>query len=310
MVNNWTANNIPDQSGRVAMVTGANSGLGYESSRELARKGATVIMACRNPQKAERAKAQILAEIPNAQLQLMALDLGRLASVHAFVEAFRSQYDRLDILLNNAGVMAIPQTTTEDGFEMQMAVNYYGHFVLTARLFDLIVNRPHSRIVNLSSVVQYGASIQFDDLNWERNYSRWGVYGQTKLAMTVFANELDRRLKSANIENTRALSAHPGFSITNLQGTSADASGHKGEAWAFKYVIPHLGQSQEMGALPQLYAATSSDAMGGKFYGPRWWARGYPAECPQTPAARRVEDWRKLWERTEELTQTPFNVSA
>ncbi len=310
MVKNWTANDIPNQSGRVAIVTGANSGLGYESSRALARKGATVIMACRNPNKAESAKAQILAEIPNAQLHLMALDLAKLASVHAFVEAFRSQYDRLDILLNNAGVMAIPQATTEDGFEMQMAVNYYGHFVLTARLFDLIVNRPHSRIVNLSSLLQYGASIQFDDLNWERNYSRWGVYGQSKLVMTVFANELDRRLKSANIENTRALSAHPGLSTTNLQGTSADASGHKGEDWVFKNVVPALGQSQEMGALPQLYAATSPDAQGGKFYGPRWWSRGYPAECPQTPEARRVADWQKFWQRSEELTQTPFNVSA
>lgn len=310
MVKSWTANDIPNQSGRVAIVTGANSGLGYESSRELARKGATVIMACRNPHKAESAKAQILAEIPNAQLHLMSLDLGRLASVHAFVEAFRREYDRLDILLNNAGVMAIPQAITEDGFEMQMAVNYFGHFVLTARLFDLIVNRPNSRIVMLSSVAQYGASIQFDDLNWTNTYTRWGVYGQTKLAMTVFANELDRRLKLAKIENTRALSAHPGFSTTNLQGTSSDASGSKVEDFLFKYFIPYVGQSQEMGALPQLYAATSPDAQGGKFYGPRWWAKGYPIEAPQDRAAQRVEDWAKLWERTEELTQTSFTISA
>jgi protochlorophyllide reductase len=224
MSNKWTQNDMPDMTGKVVIITGANSGLGLESTKALAAKGATVVMACRSLGKAEQAKAEVLQQTPNARLDVMALDNASLESVRAFAEAFKAKYERLDILLNNAGVMAIPRTETKDGFEMQLGVNHLAHFALTGLLLDLLTNTPGARVHSTSSSAAFGGSINFADLMGEKAYSRWTAYGQSKLANALFATELNRRLKAAG-HNTLANSSHPGLVMTNLQTNSLQESG-------------------------------------------------------------------------------------
>lgn len=223
MSHKWTQADIPNLTDNVIIITGANSGLGLESTKALAAKGANVIMACRNAAKAENAKAEVLDHAPNAILDVMALDNASLASVKSFADAFKAKYDRLDLLLNNAGVMAIPRAETEDGFEMQLGINHLGHFALTGHLLDVLTNTPNSRVHNTSSSAAFGGTINFDDLMSEQSYSRWGAYGQSKLANAVFATELNRRLKAAG-HDTISNSSHPGFVITNLQANSVEKS--------------------------------------------------------------------------------------
>ena len=224
MSKKWTQQDIPDLTDKVVVITGANSGLGLESTKALSAKGATVVMACRNLQKGESAQAEVRQAQPNAKLDLMALDNASLASVQAFANAFKAKYSQLDLLLNNAGVMAIPRTKTEDGFEMQLGVNHLAHFALTGRLLDVLIGTPGARVHSTSSSAAFNGNINFDDLMGAKNYGRWTAYGQSKLANALFATELDRRLKAAG-HDTIANSSHPGLVMTNLQANSLDQSG-------------------------------------------------------------------------------------
>jgi len=303
MSNKWTQQDIPDMTGKVVIITGANSGLGLESTKALAAKGATVVMACRNVRKAEEAKAEVLAANPAARLDVMALDNASLASVRAFADAFKSKYDRLDLLLNNAGVMAIPRALTEDGFEMQLGVNHLAHFALTGLLLDVITATPEARIHSTSSSAAFSGAINLDDLMGEKSYGRWTAYGQSKLANAAFATELNRRLQAAG-HDTIANSSHPGFVMTNLQTNSMAESGAPlGERILYGLAGPIMAQDVSMGVLPQLYGSTAPEAKGGVFYGPKnFRVRGYPAEQKCNNALKDANLLKRFWEVSEELT--------
>lgn len=303
MSNKWTQADIPDLTGKVAVVTGANSGLGLESTKALAGQNATVVMACRNLAKAEQAKAEVLGDTPEAQLEILQLDNASLHSVRSFADGFKDRYDRLDILLNNAGVMAIPRQETADGFEMQLGVNHLAHFALTGLLLDVIASTPGARVHNTSSSAAFNAEIYFDDLMLKEDYGRWKAYGQSKLANVLFGHELDKRLHAAG-HSAIANSSHPGLVITNLQANSLEESnGGLLERMLYRIAGPLLAQDVAMGVLPQLYASTAADAQGGKFYGPknfRLW--GHPAEQHANDAANDPMARKRLWELSEELT--------
>ncbi len=289
----WTAQNIPPQGGRVAIVTGANSGIGYETAKALAAKGATVVMACRNLEKANAAADKIRQEVPEAKLTVMKLDLADLASVRAFTEAFRAKYDTLELLINNAGIMIPPLTKTKDGFEVQFGANHLGHFALTGLLLPLIQNTQGARVVNVSSGAHRMGSIDFDNLQAEKGYKPWAAYGQSKLANLLFTlrlNELFRETKT----DAFAAASHPGYTATNLQGDSV---------WA-RVLNPLLGQTPEMGALPTLYAATAPDVKPNDYYGPDGLGgmRGYPKETSTAEAAKDAAVAKRLWTVSEELT--------
>ncbi len=303
MSNKWTQQDIPDMTGKVVIITGANSGLGLESTKALAAKGATVVMACRNVRKAEEAKAEVLAANPAARLDVMALDNASLASVRAFADAFKSKYDRLDLLLNNAGVMAIPRALTEDGFEMQLGVNHLAHFALTGLLLDVITATPEARIHSTSSSAAFSGAINLDDLMGEKSYGRWTAYGQSKLANAAFATELNRRLQAAG-HDTIANSSHPGFVMTNLQTNSMAESGAPlGERILYGLAGPIMAQDVSMGVLPQLYGSTAPEAKGGVFYGPKnFRVRGYPAEQKCNDALKDADLLKRFWAVSEELT--------
>ena len=303
MSNKWTQQDIPDMTGKVVIITGANSGLGLESTKALAAKGATVVMACRNVRKAEEAKAEVLATNPAARLDVMALDNASLASVRAFADAFKSKYDRLDLLLNNAGVMAIPRALTEDGFEMQLGVNHLAHFALTGLLLDVITATPEARIHSTSSSAAFSGAINLDDLMGEKSYGRWTAYGQSKLANAAFATELNRRLQAAG-HDTIANSSHPGFVMTNLQTNSMAESGAPlGERILYGLAGPIMAQDVSMGVLPQLYGSTAPEAKGGVFYGPKnFRVRGYPAEQKCNDALKDADLLKRFWAVSEELT--------
>ncbi len=307
-MSHFTHHSIPDQTGRVIIVTGANSGLGYESAKALAPTGAQIIMAVRNTSKGQAARDAILKESPNAQLDLMTLDLGSLESVRQFADAFRAKYPRLDVLMNNAGVMAPPRQLTADGFEMQIGVNHLGHFALTGLLLDLLSAAEDGRVVNVSSIANYQGRIAFDDLMGEKQYTRYGAYGQSKLANVMFAFELNRRLRAAGNQHTRSIVAHPGLSRTNLQTTTAASSGNNAESGLYAVVMPLMAQSAADGALPQLYAATAPDAESGRFYGPRWFGvHGAPREVKANQAAYVEADTARLWDLSAELTGVTYS---
>ena len=303
MSNKWTQQDIPDMTGKVVVISGANSGLGLESTRALAAKGATVVMACRNPRKAEEAKAEVLATTPAARLDVMALDNASLASVRAFADAFKARYDRLDILLNNAGLMAIPRALTADGFEMQLGVNHLAHFALTGLLLEVIAATPKSRVHSTSSSAAFMGVINLDDLMGEKSYGRWTAYSQSKLANAAFATELNRRLRAAG-HDTIANSSHPGFVMTNLQTNSMVESGTPlGERVFYGLLAPVMAQDISMGVLPQLYASIALEAKGGVFYGPKTLRmRGYPAEQKCNDALKDADLLKRFWEASEELT--------
>jgi NAD(P)-dependent dehydrogenase (short-subunit alcohol dehydrogenase family) len=307
-MSNWTQQDIPDLSGKIAVVTGANSGLGFESTKELARHGATVVMAVRNMEKGKKAEADILEEVPGAKLDLMKLDNADLSSVHAFADAFKEKYDRLDLLLNNAGVMAIPRQETADGFEMQLGVNHLAHFALTGLLLDVLTGTPGARVHSVSSSAAFTGQINFDDLMGEEEYSRWGAYGQSKLANAMFATELDRRLKEAGYD-TIANSSHPGFVMGNLQTNSLEQSGAPFmERLLYRVGSSLIAQDISMGVLPQLYGSTASDAKGGVFYGPKTFrVRGYPAEQECNGALDDADLLRRFWDVSEKLTGVTYN---
>ncbi|MDV3133893.1 SDR family NAD(P)-dependent oxidoreductase [Mycobacterium sp. 29Ha] len=299
----WTAADIPDQSGRVAIVTGANSGLGYDTAALLAGKGAQVVMAVRNLDKGNEALGRIQRTHPNAQVALQELDLSSLDNTRKAAEVMRSAYPRIDLLINNAGVMYVPtREATSDGFEMQFGTNHLGHFALTGLLLDNLIGVDGSRMVTVSSVGhRIMAKIRFDDLNWEHSYNRVKAYGQSKLANLMFTYELQRRL-AAKGAPTVALAAHPGFSDTELMrhlpGFIPDS------LWKV------VAQPAEMGALPTLRAATDPGAQGGQYYGPDGIgeAKGNPKVVASSAQSHDEAIQRRLWTVSEELTGVTFGV--
>ncbi|MEA2422219.1 MAG: hypothetical protein QOF55_1318 [Thermoleophilaceae bacterium] len=300
----WTAADIPDQDGREAVVTGANSGLGLQIALELARNGARVVLACRDTAKGDAAAERIRSSVPDAGLEVARLDLADLASVRDFA----ASYDRgLDLLVNNAGVMALPRRTTKDGFEMQLGTNHLGHFALTGLLLPALLAKPSARVVTMSSGAHQMGRIRFDNLQGERHYQRWLAYGQSKLANLLFAFELSRRAALRDLDIT-SVAAHPGYAATNLQLQAGrmENSGLKQRVWGLANRV--LAQSDAQGALPALYAATMPDVIGGEYFGPdgHTGTRGYPTRAGTTKAARDGELASRLWSVSEELTGVTY----
>jgi NAD(P)-dependent dehydrogenase (short-subunit alcohol dehydrogenase family) len=303
MSSKWTAEDIPHQSGRVAVVTGGNSGLGLVTVRELARRGAQVVLACRSTDKGEAAADQIAAEVGDARVEVRKLDLGALDSVQSFASDLGQ--DSVDLLVNNAGIMMTPQQTTADGFELQFGTNHLGHFALTGLLLDKLAKADAARVVTLSSLEHRSGHLDFDDLQSKKNYGPRSAYQQSKLANAAFGIELDRRLRAAG-SSTISVLAHPGYSATNLQST-----GPSGPMKALLSVTNRLvAQSPEQGALPTLYAATAPDVEGGGYYGPDGFreARGHPTRVKAIPEAHDPEVGRRLWEVSEELTGVRYDL--
>jgi len=293
----WTAVDIPDQTGRTAVITGANTGLGFETAAALAGRGARVVLAVRNLEKGKKAAARITATTPGADVELQELDLSSLESVRTAAAQLRSDHDRIDLLINNAGVMYTPKSTTKDGFELQFGTNHLGHFALTGLLLDRLLPVAGSRIVNVSSIGhRIRADIHFDDLQWERRYSRVGAYGQSKLANLLFTYELQRRL--APHATTIAAAAHPGGSATELMRNLPRLVG------VLSSVVEPLFQSADQGALPTLRAATDPAVLGGQYFGPDGFleTRGYPKVVASSAQSHDVELQRRLWAVSEELT--------
>ncbi|MGY5130333.1 oxidoreductase [Streptomyces nigrescens] len=301
----WTAEQIPDQTKRVFVVTGANSGLGLATTRALVRQGGHVILAVRDEGKGHRAVAEITADQPGASLEVRHLDLADLDSVRAFAHQLHTDHPRLDVLVNNAGVMAPPRTLSAQGHELQFASNHLGHFALTGLLLDLLTVGRDPRVVTVSSTNHRQGRLFFDDLSGERKYSPMAFYNQSKFANAVFGWELHRRLTAAD-GPVRSLLAHPGYTATNLQ-TSGPVGVVK---LLFGRILTPLAQSPDQGALPQLYAATAPDVESGQFIGPDGLAelRGAPTRVQLSPAAADAETGRRLWELSEELTDVPFVI--
>jgi NAD(P)-dependent dehydrogenase (short-subunit alcohol dehydrogenase family) len=296
-MNKWTLEQMPDQTGRVVIVTGANTGIGFETAAAFAAKNAAVVMACRNRQKAEDAIAKIRERTQDAELEFIELDLASLASVERFAEAFRAGHDRLDLLINNAGVMIPPLGHTEDGFELQFGCNHLGPFALTGRLLDPLDATPGARVVNVSSMAHRYGKIDFHNLNSEKSYDKMPAYGQSKLANLLFTFELQRRLQAKG-SSVVATAAHPGWTGTELQR-------HSG---SFRFLNFFFAQTPPMGALPTLRAATDPQAEGGDYFGPKGFyeMRGYPKKVGTTPEAQNELDARRLWEVSEELTGVSY----
>ena len=302
----WTTADIPDQSGRTAVITGANTGLGYETAAGLAAKGAQVVLAVRNLDKGKDAADRITAASPGASVALQELDLTSLESIRAAADQLKSNFDAIDLLINNAGVMMTPKSTTKDGFELQFGTNHLGHFALTGLLLDRVLATNGSRVVTVSSVGHRFArsGIRFDDLQWDRDYSRVGAYGQAKLANLLFTYELQRRLKGSD---TIAVAAHPGGSNTELARNSPVLL-----RAVFTVAGPLLTQSAAMGALPTLRAATDPGVLGGQYFGPGGFAeqRGYPKVVASNNQSHDVDAQRRLWAVSEELTGVTYPVAA
>ena len=299
----WTTANIPDQTGRTAVITGANAGLGYETAAALAAKGAHVVLAVRNLDKGKAAADAITAANPGASVAMQELDLTSLESIRTAADELRSTYPTIDLLINNAGVMFTPKSTTKDGFELQFGTNHLGHFALTGLLLDRVLAAPGSRIVTVSSVGhRFARRIRFDDLQWEREYSRVGAYGQSKLANLMFTYELQRRLTGTS---TIAAAAHPGGSRTELTRNLSPLVG------AVTKLVEPLFQDADMGALPTLRAATDPDVLGGQYFGPDGYGeqRGYPKVVASSQTSHDTAAQHRLWAVSEELTSVLSAVS-
>lgn len=295
----WTANNIPNQSGRTFLVTGANSGLGFITSLELARHGGHVIMTARSEAKGREAVERILVQVPDASVELRLLDLADLNMVTAFAERLLAEGTSLDVLINNAGIMMPPRSLTRQGFELQFGVNHLAHFALTGLLPERLKKGRDPRVVTVNSDLHRRGSIHFDDLDGEQRYGRVAFYAQSKYANVLFALELHRRLQAAGLA-VRSLLAHHGYSATNLQ-----LSGPTGLLHIFmRFGNRILAQSAEMGALNPLYAATAPDVEGGQFVGPngRNEMNGYPTIVHPVAAARDAALAKRLWQVSEDLT--------
>jgi NAD(P)-dependent dehydrogenase (short-subunit alcohol dehydrogenase family) len=308
MGSDWSAGDIPDQSGRIAVVTGANSGLGLVTARELARAGATVIVACRNTDKGEDAAASIRGAVGAADVGVAALDLADLGSVRQFVRRLHDERGRVDLLINNAGVMAPPRKLTKDGFESQLGINHLGHFALTGLLLDKLLAAPAPRVVTVSSAAHRIGTIRFQDPQFEHRYNNWLAYAQSKLANLMFCFELDRRATAAGTALT-SVAAHPGYAATNLQFAGPEKL-HERLLMAAGNKL--FAQSAEMGALPSLYGATVPELPGGSFIGPDGFMenRGHPRIVTATGRAYDREAWGRLWAMSEQLTGVTYEFPA
>lgn len=294
----WSTQDIPRQDGKVAVVTGANSGIGYFTALELARAGAEVVIGCRDAQRGEEAAASLRRQSGEGKVRLVPLDLASLASVKSFAEQVRAEHPRVDVLVNNAGVMAVPKReTTVDGFERQFGTNHLGHFALTGRLLPSLKASPAARVVTVSSTMAWVARLDLDDLQSERRYSPMGTYSNTKLANQLFMFELQRRARGTSI---LSVGAHPGASVSNLQ------------RYSYAGVVRLFGQSSADGALPSLHAATASDVQSGAYFGPARWfgTRGAPVAARSPKRARDELTAARLWARSEELTGVRFDLPA
>ena len=303
----WTANDIPDQSGKTIVVTGGNSGIGYEAALQLAGKGARVILACRDPERGRAAAAGIKEKSANATVDFMQLDLASLASIGAFAAAFFEKHSALNGLCNNAGVMALPYRKTADGFEMQFGTNHLGHFALTGLLLERILVTPGARVVNVSSNAHRFGAMNFDNLNSEKGYGKWSAYGQSKLANLLFTYELQHRLAAAKA-NAIAVACHPGYAATNLQAVGPRMEGSTLIESITDFGNRFLAQSAVMGALPTLYAASAPAVHGGDYIGPdgfleQW---GHPKKTTSNARSHDRAAARKLWELSEELTSVRY----
>ncbi|MEU6703117.1 oxidoreductase [Streptomyces wuyuanensis] len=301
----WTTHDIPDQSGRTAVVTGANSGIGLVTARELARRGARVLLACRSEERGRAAEELVRREVPGADVEFAPLDLADLSSVRRFAESYSPE--TLDLLVNNAGVMALPYGRTADGFETQFGINHLGHFALTGLLAGRLLKTPGARVVTVSSGMHALADVDMDDLNGERRYRRWVAYGRSKTANLLFTHELARRLRAAG-SDVVAAAAHPGYAATNLQTAGARLEGRRTAERIAALGNRLLAQPAEAGALPTLYAATAPGVRPDTFTGPRlmgW--RGAPA--PSRRAKRTLDDvaGERLWAASEQLTGVTYD---
>lgn len=306
----WSTADIPPQNGRIAVITGATGGLGYETALALAAAGATVVLTGRNDAKGRNALAQIRGQIPNAAISYEELDLASLASVADFAARFAAAHGSLDVLVNNAGVMALPKRQeTADGFEMQFGVNYLGHYALTARLLPLLRRGDKARVVNLSSLAHRSGAINFDDLQGRRSYSPWRTYCQSKLAMLIFALELQRRSNALGW-GLMSNAAHPGYARTDL---IPNGPGGNSLQWRVgRYLQPYISQSAAAGALPTLFAATSPHAEAAGYYGPNWFyeLKGPPVPAKIMPRARDAAVAARLWDISAALTGVSFDQVA
>ena len=301
----WKLENMPDLSGKIIVVTGGNSGLGFEAVKAFATKNAKVIMACRSVDKGEKAKEQILAQNSNGLITVLPLDLTDLSSIHNFVLQFKKQFKQLDILLNNAGIMMVPYGLTKDGFELQMGTNHLGHFALTGLLLDVLKSTPTSRVVNVSSMAHKSGQMDFENLLFEngKDYSPIKAYGRSKLSNLLFTYELQRFFEKNKID-TVAIAAHPGVSDTNLFV-------HAAPKWAMNLLRPLfllMIQPASMGVLPEIRAAVDHNAKGGEYYGPngKREVKGFPVLVQSNAASHDKESARKLWEISEKLTGVNF----
>ncbi|MFF2045140.1 oxidoreductase [Kitasatospora sp. NPDC058170] len=308
----WTAEQIPDQTGRIFVVTGANSGLGLATTRALARRGAHVVLAVRDEEKGRRAVAELTARPsttrqPAARLEVRRLDLADLDSVRTFAHGLHADHGRLDVLVNNAGVMAPPRTLSAQGHELQFAAHHLGHFALTGLLLDLLAEGSDPRVVTVTSINHRRGRIRFDDLDGRHRYAPMAFYNQSKLANAVFGRQLHLRLTGAG-SPVRSLLAHPGYSATGI-ATGTPTAPYR---LLFGRLARPLAQAPARGALPQLYAATEPDVPGGEFIGPDGFAelRGGPTRVQLSPAAADPETGRRLWELSEELTDVRYGLPA
>ncbi|MDP3155938.1 MAG: oxidoreductase [Archangium sp.] len=303
----WTLEAMPSLEGQVWVVTGANSGLGLETVKGLAARGAAVLMACRDPQRAEAAADEVRRGAPNAKLELESLDLASLKSIEAFAARLANAHPVVDGLINNAGIMAIPRRTTADGFEMQLGTNHLGHYALTLRVLPLLEAAKAPRVISVASTAHRMGTMNFDDLMGEKSYSPWSAYGQSKLANLLFTYELHRKLSAAG-KRTIAVAAHPGYAATNLQGVGAKMTGSKLSAWFMNVGNSVMAQSATMGALPTLYAATVSEVKGGEYFGPDGFMelKGHPRRCDSNTKSKDLVAAQKLWEASETLTGVRF----
>ena len=294
----WDANNIPDQKGRIAIVTGSSSGIGLEAARLMASKKATVVIAVRNLEKGNHAADKIRVLHNNADVHVMELDLANLDSVHLFAKTFKEKYKKLDLLINNAGVMIPPYSKTKDGFELQFGTNHLGHFALTGLLIDLLKSTEGSSIINVSSTAHKYGNLDFNDLNWEkRKYKAWRAYGDSKISNLYFAYELQRKLEKEK-SHIKVTAAHPGWTATELQRHNS----------VFEFMNGFFAMKPWQGALPTLRAATDEAAESGDYFGPDGWQewRGYPKKVESNALSHDKTIAAKLWEVSENLTGIKF----
>lgn len=307
----WTADDVPDQRGRTAVVTGANSGIGLETARELARNGASVVMACRSVDRGERAADDVRRDVPDADLRVEHCDLASLESIRSFASRVEDDALAVDVLVNNAGTMAIPRRETEDGFEMQFGVNHLGHFALTGLLLESLLDgrgQP-ARVVTVSSALHERGELDFDDLHGERAYDEWGAYAQSKLANVLYAYELERRFRAAEA-NALSVAVHPGYADTRLQFRGIEGRGTRLRAGVRRLANALLAQSAARGALATLYAATAPAVEGGAYYGPGGLMnmRGAPERQRSSERSYDRETARRLWEVSRSLTGVSYDL--